>query len=116
MRGFFRSETGNFDLLTALAGQRNIKIVLHPHEIFHARAERLFQADRHFGRQRRLLVQKPRQRDPVNAEGVGRVFHRKPKRTDDPGAHKLAGMQYVGRWGVSGGHHLVVSVCGDTNP
>lgn len=59
-----------------------------------------FQADCHFRRQRSLLVQKTRQRHPVNAESLGGILHRKAKRFYDPYTDKLTGMQRVGRYRV----------------
>src|SRR4051794_5565567 len=58
--------TFDWDVSEFLARSRHIVCELHPKKVIHLRAEGPFDAERHFGGERRLAVQEVRKRSPAH--------------------------------------------------
>lgn len=82
----------NLDLAGALARLSDIEAVLHAHQSVHRHAERLFDAERHLGRQRGALVQNRGQRRPGDAQDLRGFGDGQPERFDDLVLHEAAGV------------------------
>src|SRR5882724_12649539 len=74
---------------------RNVVTVLHTHQRIHGNTERLLDAQRHFRRQRRTLIQQRRKSGTGYAERLSGVRHREVQRLDNLALHEPAGMSGI---------------------
>ena len=82
---------------------RHVVGELHPEEVIHVWAKRLFDAQGHFRRQRGLAVQKVGQRGAAYFQNLRRPGHREAKGFDDFGSYQFARVGRIlhGHFGLS---------------